>query len=66
MRRDHALAPIEQGYVAIGWHEMGDLSLIKPTRDAFKAAYERAYPDAGPGKVRPGITGNYGDTCNNP
>ncbi len=52
MRRDHALAPIEQGYVAIGWHEMGDLSLIKPTRDAFKAAYERAYPDAGPGKVR--------------
>lgn len=52
IRRDHALAPIEQGYVAIGWREMGDLSLIKPTRDAFKAEYERAYPDAGPGRVR--------------
>lgn len=52
MRRDHGLAPIEQGYVAIGWRQMGDLSLIKPNRDAFKAAYERAYPEAGPGTVR--------------
>ena len=38
MRRDHGLAPIEEGYIAIGWREMGDLSLIRPTRDAFKAA----------------------------
>jgi restriction system protein len=52
MRRTHGLAPIEQNYVAIGWREMGDLSLIKRSRDAFKAAYERSYPDAGPGTVR--------------
>lgn len=52
MRRTHALVPIEQGYVAIGWREMGDLSLIGRNRDAFKAAYERSNPDAGPGKVR--------------
>lgn len=52
MRRDHGLAPIEQGYIAIGWREMGDLSLIMPTREGFKTAYEGAYPDAGPGKVR--------------
>jgi restriction system protein len=52
MRRTHGLAPIEKSYVAIGWREMGDLSLIKRSRDAFKAAYERSYPDAGPGTVR--------------
>ncbi|KUR79071.1 restriction endonuclease [Novosphingobium sp. FSW06-99] len=51
MRRDHGLAPIEQGYIAIGWTQMGDLSLIKPNRDAFKAAYQRAYPDEKPGKI---------------
>jgi restriction system protein len=52
MRRTHGLTPIEQSYIAIGWREMGDLSLIKPNRDAFKAAYEQGYPDAGPGTVR--------------
>ena len=52
MRRTHGLAPIEQSYIAIGWREMGDLSLINQNRDAFKAAYERSYPDAGPGTVR--------------
>lgn len=52
MQRDHALIPIEQSYVAIGWRHMGDLAQIAPSRDAFKAAYEIAYPDAGPGTVR--------------
>jgi restriction system protein len=52
MRREHGLAPIEQGYVAIGWREMGDLSLIQPTREAFKAAYERAYPNSKEQTVR--------------
>jgi len=46
MRREHGFAPIEQGYIAIGWREMGDLSLLKPARDAFKAAYEIAYPNS--------------------
>jgi restriction system protein len=46
MRREHGLEPIEQGYIAIGWREMGDLSLLQPKRDAFKAAYEVAYPNS--------------------
>lgn len=32
MRRTHGLAPIEQSYVAIGWGELGDLSLISTLR----------------------------------
>lgn len=52
MQREHGLEPIENGYVAIGWKELGDLSEIAPNREAFKAAYERAYPLAGPGNVR--------------
>jgi restriction system protein len=51
MRRDHGFAPIEQGYIAIGWTQMGDLSLIEPKRDAYKAAYQRAYPNEKPGKI---------------
>jgi len=27
---------IDQSVIAIGWHEMGDLSLLKPKREAFK------------------------------
>ena len=45
MPREHGLNPIEQAFVAIGWDAMGDLSAIKPTRDAFKAAYGETYPD---------------------
>lgn len=52
MGREHGLDPVEKGYVAIGWHRLGDLSAIPPNRDAFKAAYVRAYPDESPGKVR--------------
>jgi len=35
-------SPIAGNYVAIGWHELGDLSGIAPNRDAFKAAYAAA------------------------
>lgn len=51
MSREHGLDPIEKGYIAIGWHAMGDLSLIKPTREAFKTAYQRTYPEAKAGTV---------------
>ena len=44
--------PVDNGYIAIGWHEMGDLSGISADREAFKAAYERTYPDAKPGTIR--------------
>ena len=37
--------------IAIGWHEMGDLSLIDARREAFKDKYIQAYPDAKKGSV---------------
>ena len=30
--------------MAIGWNDMGDLSKIGKTRDAFKAAYQEVWP----------------------
>lgn len=51
MPKEHGLVPVEEGYVAIGWHEMGNLRDLKPTRDAFKAAYSRTYPTAKPGEI---------------
>ncbi|WP_240913847.1 restriction endonuclease [Sphingomonas sp. HDW15A] len=43
--------PVAQGYVAIGWPELGDLSAIPPTREAFKTAYAAAIPNSKPGAV---------------
>ena len=37
--------------IAMGWKELGDLSGIEGTREAFKAAYEQAFPDATKGQV---------------
>ncbi len=37
--------------IAIGWHEMGNLSLIDANRDAFKDKYVQAYPDAKKGSI---------------
>lgn len=42
---------LKQDVIAIGWHEMGDLRLIEPTREAFKAKYEQVYPDAKKGGI---------------
>ena len=44
MSPDHGHAPIEKGYIAIGWKDLGNLSKIDPERDAFKTAYSLAYP----------------------
>ena len=44
-------APIEHGYIAIGWHELGDVSKLAPTRQAFKEAYVVAIPGSKPGTV---------------
>lgn len=49
MARAHGSNPVENGYVAIGWHLMGDLSTIAPTRESFKLAYVRTYPYEKPG-----------------
>ena len=47
---DHSLF-LKEGKIAIGWKEMGDLSLIPPTREGFKAKYVETYPDAKKGSV---------------
>jgi restriction system protein len=37
--------------VALGWTSMGDLSKIKPERDAFKEEVKRVYPNKTPGAI---------------
>ena len=37
---------LKENWIAIGWHEMGDLSKIDTNRDAFKEKYTAIYPDA--------------------
>lgn len=40
------LTSIAQGFVGIGWRQLGDLSAIPPTRKAFKQAHLAAIPEA--------------------
>lgn len=40
--------------IAIGWREMGDLSALEPTRDAFRDKYVEIYPDAKKGGIGTG------------
>lgn len=42
---------LNKGVIAIGWSEVGDLSKIEPTRDAFKAKMISAYPNAKKGAI---------------
>ncbi len=39
------------GRIALGWEEIGDLSQLPPTRDAFKVVMRDVYPEASPGAV---------------
>lgn len=45
---------LKENLIAIGWHEMGDLSKIEATRDAFKEKYTATYPDAKKGSIATG------------
>lgn len=45
---------LQKSVIAIGWKSMGDLSLLKPTREAFKEAYIKAYPNSKKGAVANG------------
>ncbi len=42
--------PVEESYVAIGWHQLGDLRSY-PDRDAYKAAIVENIPDAKEGAL---------------
>ena len=48
---------------AIGWHEIGDLSVIEANRDAFKEKYTAAYPDAKKGSIATGAGMLYRFCC---
>ena len=37
---------LNRNLIAIGWKPMGDLTLIAPEREAFKARYKEVYPDS--------------------
>lgn len=39
-----AQAPIEGSFIGIGWAEMGDLSRLSNTREAFKERFSETYP----------------------
>jgi len=42
---------LKKNCIALGWAKMGDLSILKPDRDAFKSRVVKAYPDAKPGVI---------------
>jgi restriction system protein len=41
--------PVTDGFVAIGWKEVGDLGKLADTREAFREIVARTYPDSKPG-----------------
>lgn len=45
---------LRNNVIAIGWHDMGDLSRIEANRDAFKEKYRQVYPDAKKGSIANG------------
>lgn len=47
---------LKKNCIALGWTQMGDLSILKPDRDAFKSRVMEVYPDAKPGAI-PGYAG---------
>jgi restriction system protein len=46
----------KQKHIALGWEKVGNLSLLKPDREAFKAKVAATYPDSKPGAI-PGNAG---------
>ena len=42
---------LSKNLIAIGWREFGDLTKIEGTREAFKAHFIEAYPDAKKGQI---------------
>jgi restriction system protein len=47
---------VGNGFISIGWADMGDLSAIGNDKDAMKTAVAAAYPDIKPGAI-PGTAG---------
>ena len=46
---------LKENVIALGWQQIGDLSLIVPDRESFKEKYIAAYPDAKKGSIPTGV-----------
>ncbi|WP_274939494.1 restriction endonuclease [Chordicoccus furentiruminis] len=46
---------LKENVIALGWQQIGDLSLIASDREAFKEKYIAAYPDAKKGSIPTGV-----------
>src|SRR5258708_7832419 len=42
---------LKKNFIALGWSEMGDLSKLRPDREAFKAKVAKCWPDWKPAKI---------------
>ncbi len=42
---------LRKGYIAIGWSKVGDLSALRPDREAFKAKVTEVFPEKRPGAI---------------
>lgn len=45
---------LNSNVIAIGWKNFGDLSQVEASREAFKARYEKVYPEAPKGSIPTG------------
>lgn len=52
MANIQAAAPVDGNFVGIGWDEMGDLSTLTQTREAFKRRYAEVYSSEKPVPLR--------------
>ena len=53
----HNMSPtlfFDKNVIALGWEQMGDLSLLPADRDAYKEKYKAVYPEASQGNVNNG------------
>jgi restriction system protein len=52
LHNDHPeLGLVEEGFVSVGWDELGDLTQLDANRDAFKAALREVYPEYKEGAI---------------
>ncbi|MFZ0424648.1 MAG: restriction endonuclease [Xanthobacteraceae bacterium] len=51
MEMQHGTRPVTDGFVAIGWPRVGDLSKLPSKRESFKKAVAAAYPKTKPGAI---------------
>lgn len=54
---------LNQNLIAIGWEEMGNLSALNASRDAYKEKYMAVYPNAKKGSIATSVGMLYRFAC---